>query len=268
MVSDNFIALKGDRHYCVIDLVYGTISSSSSPTPRVDIKRQGVYFIYCNSEANTPYAQSVSSGKGHFTQTRAFHNTENINREDKLRLYSGFASYEKICSDIYTVYMMNDNYCFVIYRYFFIVYDPKTWKSLYCRHTLGGYKKSNRIESREEYTYTIKDIIKLNETSVLIKEKETYFKERGHVYIYDVPNQTVLQKIQPYEINYYCDIFKELSKNRVALRFLTDWLEIWDLEVIQCQVKISVFEVERIEEISNNRIIAYSDHGIQIIHLK
>ena len=62
-------------------------------------------------------------------------------------------------------------------------------------------------------------------------------------------------------------MFQPLYNNMIALNFLNDWLEIWDLDTITCNLKIAIPEKENIYSIDQRRIIVYSDSGLTVIHL-
>ena len=89
-----------------------------------------------------------------------------------------------------------------------------------------------------------------------------------YIYIYNAKDNTIIRHIQPYNTNYYCDIFYRFYNGKFALRFKVSYIEIWDLNLMQCNTKIDAIEAQNIKEIDKNIFGIIGDHGIQILSIK
>ena len=89
-----------------------------------------------------------------------------------------------------------------------------------------------------------------------------------YIYIYNAKDNTIIRHIQPYNTNYYCDIFYRFRNGKIALRFKVAYIEIWDFSLMQCNTKIDAIEVQYIKEIDKDTFALISDHGIQIMNIK
>ena len=78
----------------------------------------------------------------------------------------------------------------------------------------------------------------------------------------------ILYTIQPYGRNYFCDIFTKLSKGKVVLRINTKFVEIWNFDIGQCEIKIQLNKMRYVKELDNKQLALIGDGGIQLINVK
>ena len=95
--------------------------------------------------------------------------------------------------------------------------------------------------------------------------KEYY---KGHIYALDLNEYRVLYTINPYNDNRRCYIFEPLKRMNVALSFDLAFLEIWNLNTVQCNTKIFMFETLRVFELENCQLVLMSKRGIKVINVK
>ena len=91
---------------------------------------------------------------------------------------------------------------------------------------------------------------------------------KGHVYALDLNEYKVLYTINPYDDWRYCLIFEPLKRMNVALSFDFSFLEIWNLELVQCNTKIFMFETRRIKELDDCQLVFISQIGIRLVNAK
>ena len=60
----------------------------------------------------------------------------------------------------------------------------------------------------------------------------------------------------------------KLSKGKVVLRINTKFVEIWNFDIGQCEIKIQVNEVRYVKELDNKQLALIGDGGIQLINVK
>ena len=105
---------------------------------------------------------------------------------------------------------------------------------------------------------------------VLIKEGDSYSERNNfsHVYALDLNEYKFLYQINPYGDYRYCFIFEPLKRMNIALSFDLAYLEIWNLESVQCNTKIFMFETQRVFELDNCQLVLMSKRGIRVVNAK
>ena len=120
-----------------------------------------------------------------------------------------------------------------------------------------------QIKSAFEYK---DNIILINDEKINPDQIKEYYK--GHIYALDLNEYRVLYTINPYNDNRRCYIFKPLKRMNVALSFDLAFLEIWNLNTVQCNTKIFMFETLRVFELENCQLVLMSKRGIKVINVK
>ena len=166
------------------------------------------------------------------------------------------------------ILLLEDDITLLTLRKEFLVFNRKTQKILHRRQNMGVWiihKTLGYYASRE---FTITGAIKVKSHTVVIREQDVRTNEFGNLYVYDAVNNYILYTIEPYGKNYYCDIFTRLSNGKIALRINTNYVEIWNFDIGQCEIKIQVNEVRYVKELKNKKLALIGDGGIQLINVK
>ena len=166
------------------------------------------------------------------------------------------------------ILLLDDDITLLTMRKEFLVFNRKTQKVLHRRENMGIwviYKTLGYYASRE---FTITGAIQVKAHTVVIREQDVRTNEFGNLYVYDALKNYILYTIEPYGKNYFCDIFTRLSNGKIALRINTNYVEIWNFDVGQCEIKIQVNEVRYVKEINKNKLALIGDGGIQLINVK
>ena len=90
----------------------------------------------------------------------------------------------------------------------------------------------------------------------------------SHIYALDLNVNKFLYTINPYGDYRYCFIFEPLKRMNVALSFDLAYLEIWNLESVQCNTKIPMSETQRVFESDNRQLVFMSKRGIRVVNAK
>ena len=128
---------------------------------------------------------------------------------------------------------------------------------------LGAYSDSPAPNSSQVYE-------KPSFQNPLIRDigSQTPIREEGHIYALDLNSNKFLYTINPYGDYRYCFIFEPLKRMNVALSFDLAYLEIWNLESVQCNTKIFMFETQRVFELDNCQLVLMSKRGIRVVNAK
>ena len=151
------------------------------------------------------------------------------------------------------------------------VFDKTNNILLHTKDMIGIDGEQDPIDGYFDYfipSYCIDGLLKISDELVLVREVERNQKILGYLYIYNIRNNTVISHIQPYEVNYYCDILYPFHNGKFALRFKVSFIEIWDFNLMQCNTKIDAIEADSIKEINTNAFAVMSSNGIQIMSIK
>ena len=95
-----------------------------------------------------------------------------------------------------------------------------------------------------------------------------YNRYKGHIYALDLNSNKFLYTINPYGDYRYSFIFEPLKRLNVALSFDLAYLEIWNLESVQCNTKIPMSETQRVFESDNRQLVFMSKRGIRVVNAK
>ena len=119
-------------------------------------------------------------------------------------------------------------------------------------------------------SFRVTSVYEYQDNVVLIRDigSQTPIREEGHIYALDLNANRFLYTINQYGDNRYCFIFEPLKRMNVALSFDLAYLEIWNLESVQCNTKIFMFETQRVFELDNCQIVLMSKRGIRVVNAK
>ena len=119
--------------------------------------------------------------------------------------------------------------------------------------------------------FRIVSVYEYKDNVVLIRDVggQTALRKEGHVYALDLNNYKFLYSLNPKGCGHrYCFIFEPLKRMNVALSFDLAYLEIWNLDIVQCNTKIFMFETQRVFELDNCQLVLMSKRGIRVVNAK
>ena len=131
------------------------------------------------------------------------------------------------------------------------------------------YQLIKHIDNRIA-VFRIISVYEYKDNVVLIRDigGQTALRKEGHVYALDLNNFKFLYSLNPKGCHRYCFIFEPLKRMNVALSFDLAYLEIWNLDTVQCNTKIFMFETQRVFELDNCQLVLISKRGIRVVNAK
>ena len=77
---------------------------------------------------------------------------------------------------------------------------------------------------------------------IIIREIERSFTHHGRIEIYDLKENKRVQYFSPYNNFDYCHIFEKIKDDIFAFSFDRNTIDFWDMNIMQCNIKIKVVD--------------------------
>ncbi len=117
------------------------------------------------------------------------------------------------------------------------------------------------------YIFTPNKVFEYGKNKIIIREIERSCTDIGRIEIYDLKENKRVQYFSPYNNFDYSQIFEKIKDDIFVFSFDRNTIEIWDMNIMQCNIKIKVVDCSSLY-VKQERFIILGNNIVSTLRIK